>query len=60
MGHIKKFINGELFIRICLWGLFFAGLAFTVLNGISVIGVTALVGTLLMAIDFPKNEKRDR
>jgi len=50
-------MNRELMIRICLWGMFVAGLAFTVLNGISAFGVIATTGVLLMAIDYPKKEK---
>jgi len=60
MDHLKEFLNGALFIRICLWGMFLVGLALTIWNGISPIGVIATIGVLLMAIDFPKKEKRNR
>jgi len=58
MEQIKKFINGVLFIKMSLWGLFVAGVGFTVLNGISLIGVMSMVGTLILAVDFPKKEAR--
>jgi len=60
MDYIKEFINGALFTRICLWGMFLAGLTFTIWGGISPIGVIATIGVLLMAIDFPRKEKRNR
>ena len=55
-----KFINGELMIRAGLWAMFVAGLAFTVLNGITTMGVVATVGILLLAIDYPRKEKRNK
>ena len=55
-----KFMTGELMIRISLWGMFVAGLAFTVFTGISTLGVMVTIGILLMAIDYPKKEKRNR
>ena len=60
MDQIKKLINSDLFIRICLWGMFIAGVGFTILKGITVIGVMAIVGTLLMAVDFPRRERRKK
>lgn len=60
MKNIIKFLNGELAIKIGLWGMFFAGLAFTVLNGISPIGIITIIGMLLLAIDYPKKERRNR
>ena len=50
-------MNGALMIRICLWGMFLAGLAVTVLNGISTFGAITTLGILLMAIDYPKKRK---
>jgi len=47
-------------IRICLWGMFVAGLAFMAIDGITPIGVLAVVVILLMAIDYPKREKRNK
>ena len=58
MEQVMKFMTGALMIPICLWGLFVAGLAFLILNGVSVLGVMATIGILLMAIDYPKKEKR--
>ena len=60
MANVMKLLNGDLIIRICLWGMFVAGLAFIVLDGITPIGVLAIVGILLMAIDYPKKEKRNK
>jgi len=60
MENVMKFMTGELMIRISLWGMFVAGLAFTVFNGISTLGVMVTIGMLLMAIDYPKKEKRNR
>ena len=60
MKQVMKFLNGELMIIICLWGMFTAGLAFIVLNGITPIGALATAGILLMAIDYPKKEKRNK
>ena len=60
MKNVIKFLSGELMIRICLWGMFVVGLAFIVLSGITPTGVLATLGILLMAIDFPKKEKRNK
>ena len=60
MENVMKFVNGDLIIRICLWGMFAAGLAFIILSGITLIGVLAIIGILLMAIDYPKKEKRNK
>ena len=55
-----KYINEDLIIQICLWGVFSAALVFTVINGISVFGVMATVGVLLLAVDFPRKNKRNK
>jgi len=60
MEHVMKFINGTLMIRMSLWGMFIAGLAFTILDGITPLGIMATVGIMFMAIDFPRKEKRDK
>ena len=60
MENVMKFMNRDLMIRICLWGLFVAGLAFMALTGITTIGVLATIGILLMAIDYPKKEHRNK
>jgi len=60
MKNVMKFMNGELLIRTSLWGMFITGLAFTVLNGISALGAMVTVGILLMAIDYPKKENRNK
>jgi len=60
MEKVLKFMSGELLIRICLWGMFVAGVAFTILNGISAFGVMSIVGALLMAIDYPKKKKQNK
>ena len=60
MENVMKFMNKDLMIRICLWGMFVAGLAFMVLNRISTIGLLTTVGILLMAIDYPNKEKRNK
>jgi len=57
---MENVMNKDLMIRICLWGMFVAGLAFTILDGITPIGMLATVGILLMAIDYPKKEKRNK
>ena len=59
MKRVMKLMTGTLIIRIGLWGMFIAGLAFNVLTRISALGVVATVGILLMAIDYPKKEKRN-
>jgi len=53
-------MNSTLIIQICLWGMFVIGLAITILTGISPIGIMATVGMLLLAIDFPKKNKRNK
>ena len=60
MENVMKFINGDLMIRICLWGMFIAGLAFLALDGVTPIGILATVGMLLLAIDYPRKEKRNK
>ena len=60
MENVAKFINGELMIQIGLWTIFVAGLMFTILDGISLLGIMATLGMLLMAIDFPRKEKRKK
>ena len=51
--NVMKFVDRDLMIRICLWGVFIAGLAFMALNEITTIGLLANIGILLMAIDYP-------
>jgi len=58
MENVMRFMNGDLMIRVSLWGMFFAGLAFLVMDGITPIGVLAVIGILLMAIDYPKKENK--
>jgi len=60
MENVAKFINGELMIQIGLWTIFVAGLMFTILDEISLLGIMATLGMLLMAIDFPRKEKRKK
>jgi len=60
MENVMKFVNVDILIRVCLWGMFVAGLAFLVLGGITSIGVLSTIGILLLAIDYPKKEKRDK
>ena len=60
MKHILKFMHGELIIRIGLWGMFIFGFMIILLNGMTPIGLLATVGLLLMAIDYPKKEKRNK
>ena len=55
-----KIKNEDLIIQIGLWGIFVVTLAFTALNGISAFGVVAIIGILLLAIDFPKNNNRNK
>ena len=60
MDYMMKLLKGNLMIKICLWGMFLTGSAFIVLSGVSAIGIIATVGVLLMAIDFPRKEKRNK
>lgn len=60
MENVVKFINGDLMVRICLWGMLVVGLVFTVLGGVTPKGVMTTVGILLLAIDYPKKEKRNK
>ena len=55
-----KFKNEDLITQIGLWGMFIGTFAFTAVNGISAFGVIATVGILLLAIDFPKKNKRNK
>jgi len=55
-----KFIKNDIAIRICLWGMFFGALVLTALIGISPIGIIAKVGILLLAIDYPKKNRRNK
>ena len=60
MANVMKIMNGGLIIRICLWAMFVAGLVIMVLDGITLVGVLVIVGILLMAIDYPKKETRNK
>ena len=60
MEKVMKLLDKNLIIRVCLWGMFAAGLAFMVLDGITLIGVLATFGILSMAIDYPKKEERNK
>ena len=55
-----KLMTRELMIRVCLWGIFFTGIAFAILNGVSALGIMAIIGILLMAIDYPKKGKQNK
>ena len=57
---MMKFINSDLAIQIGLWGLFFGAILLTALTGISPISIIGTVGILLLAIDYPKKNKRNK
>ena len=57
---MMKLFKSDLAIQICLWGMFLGALVSTAWNGISLISTITTVGILLLAIDFPKKNKRNK